>query len=625
VTDRPWWETAVVYQIYPRSFCDTSGNGIGDLEGICRHLDHLSWLGVDAIWLSPFYPSPMADFGYDVSNYCDVDPLFGSLENFDRLVAEAHRRNLKVLIDWVPNHTSDQHPWFLASRSSVSNSRRDWYWWRDDRPDDAGGSGPPGSAGRLPNNWRAAFPKVGLTDLPPAWTWDVTTGQWYLHLFLAQQPDLNWMTPEVRAAMTEVLRFWLARGVDGFRIDVVHGLGKDPALPDLPPELARMPVSATNDQPETHPILAALRKALDAWPDPPARMMVGEVFLPEPSQVVAYYGTAEEPELHLAFNFKPLFTRWDAAAWHQRIDEVETLFKPKNAWPTWVLSNHDRPRHRTRYGSEARARAAAVLLLTLRGTPFLYAGEELGLEDAGIPPGRRLDPGGRDGCRAPIPWDDSPAHGWAGGPEAWLPWPPDADAGRTIATERDRPDSVLHLYRRLLALRRHSEALRHGDFAWWHSAPAAGDGGPGDGGPGDAGRSGWLGADGWPGSTSWPGGHREPPGRRGTGGAGGAGGRLDSTGEVSELRDSPEAAGVLAYLRTASGTGRSDDVRLVAVNFTDVVTEIPVPSGEWLVEVSSGGPISRDPVVDRLALAPDEAAILRPLVARSGPSGVGAA
>ena len=608
MTDRPWWETAVVYQIYPRSFCDTSGNGVGDLEGICRHLDHLSWLGVDAVWLSPFYPSPMADFGYDVSDYCDVDPLFGSLEDFDRLVAEAHRRNLKVLIDWVPNHTSDQHPWFLASRSSASNPQRDWYWWRDDRPNDAGGSGPPGSEGRLPNNWRAAFPGVGLTDLPPAWTWDASTGQWYLHLFLAQQPDLNWMTPDVRVAMTDVLRFWLARGVDGFRIDVVHGLGKDPALPDLPPELARIPVSGMNDQPETHPILAALRRALDGWPDPPARLMVGEVFLPEPSQVITYYGTAEEPELHLAFNFKPLFTRWDAAAWQRRIDEVENLFKPRDAWPTWVLSNHDRPRHRTRYGSEARARAAAVLLLTLRGTPFLYAGEELGLEDADVPLGRRLDPGGRDGCRAPIPWDDSPAHGWAGGPEAWLPWPPEADAGRTMAEERDRPDSVLHLYRGLLALRRHSEALRHGDFAWWHSAVATGEPGPAD-----AGTSGWLGEDGWPGSTSWPGSGSEPPGGRGTGGAGGAGVGLDSTGDAGERHDSTRragesgdstgGAGVLAYLRTASGTSGSDDVWLVAVNFTDAVAEIPVPSGEWTMEVSSSRPISRDPVVNRLGLA----------------------
>jgi alpha-glucosidase len=461
-----WWETAVVYQIYPRSFCDTTGNGIGDLEGVRRHLDHLAWLGVNALWLSPFYPSPMADFGYDVSDYCDVDPLFGTLADFDRLVSEAHDLGVKVVVDWVPNHTSDEHPWFRASRSSRQDPRRDWYWWRDDRPDDAGGTGPPGSVGRLPNNWRAAFPGVGRREFPPAWTWDAGTEQWYLHLFLAEQPDLNWINPEVRAAMGEVLRFWLARGVDGFRIDVAHGLGKDPRLPDLPPELAGIPPSSFNDHPSTHPILAGLRAEVDAWPTPPPRMLVGEVFLPEPAQVATYYGTADQPELQLAFNFKPLFTAWDSGAWRRRIDEVETLLGPIGAWPTWVLSNHDQPRHRTRYGTEARARAAAVLLLTLRGTPFLYAGEELGLEDAVVPPDRRVDPGGRDGSRAPIPWDATPAHGWAGGPAAWLPWPPGADAGRTVDEEQRDPASMLHLYRRVLTARNGSAALLAGSFTW---------------------------------------------------------------------------------------------------------------------------------------------------------------
>ncbi|HEY3810141.1 MAG TPA: alpha-amylase family glycosyl hydrolase, partial [Acidimicrobiales bacterium] len=461
-----WWEAAVVYQIYPRSFCDTTGNGIGDLEGVRRHLDHLSWLGVDAVWLTPFYPSPMADFGYDVTDYCDVDPLFGTLADFDRLVAEAHDRDIKVLVDWVPNHTSDQHPWFRASRSSRQDPQRDWYWWRDDRPDEAGGSGPPGSEGRLPNNWRAAFPGVGRREFPPAWTWDAGTEQWYLHLFLAEQPDLNWTNPEVRVAMHEVLRFWLARGVDGFRVDVAHGLGKDPRLPDLPPELAAIPPSSNNDQPSTHPILAGLRTEVDAWPTPPPRMLVGEVFLPEPAQMAKYYGTADRPELHLAFNFKPLFTAWDAGAWRRRIDEVETLLGPISAWPTWVLSNHDQPRHRTRYGTEARARAAAILLLTLRGTPFLFAGEELGLEDAVVPPDRWVDPGGRDGARAPIPWDGSPSHGWAGGADAWLPWPPEADAGRTVSEELDDPGSMLRLYRRVVMARRGSVALRAGSFRW---------------------------------------------------------------------------------------------------------------------------------------------------------------
>jgi alpha-glucosidase len=531
VTERGgrWWETAVVYQIYPRSFCDTSGNGIGDLEGVRRRLDHLAWLGVDALWLSPFYRSPMDDFGYDVSDYCDVDPLFGTLADFDRLITEAHDRGIKVLVDWVPNHTSDQHPWFGASRRSREDPKRDWYWWRDDRPDSAGGSGPPGSSGRLPNNWKAAFAGVGRTEFPPAWTWDAATAQWYLHLFLAEQPDLNWINPEVRTAMAAVLRFWLGRGVDGFRVDVIHGLGKDPALPDLPSELAVIPASALNDDPSTHPIIAGLRTELDTWPDPPARIMVGEVFLLETALVAPYYGTAAAPELHLAFNFKPMFTRWDATAWRHRVDEVEQLLKPIGAWPTWVLSNHDRPRHRTRYGSEARARAAAVLLLSLRGTPFLYAGEELGLEDADVTPDRQVDPGGRDGCRAPIPWDGTPSHGWAGGSDPWLPWPPEASAGRTVSEQRQDPDSMLHLYRRLLSARRASPALQAGAFSWL-DAPD--------------------------GVLAY---HRTATGA-GDGAGAGAG---------------------------RGGGGPSVDERIVAVNFTEENACLELPAGEWSLEVTT--------------------------------------
>lgn len=458
-----WWRDAVVYQIYPRSFCDTDGDGIGDLEGVRRHLDHLVWLGVDALWLSPFYRSPMADFGYDVADYCDVDPLFGTLEDFDRLVEEAHARGLKVIVDWVPNHSSDRHEWFVASRSSRQDPKRDWYWWRDGRSDEDGGYGPPGSPGRLPNNWEQSFIGVGGTQRPPAWTWDEATAQWYLHLFLPEQPDLNWANPDVRVAMADTLRFWMDRGVDGFRVDVVQGLGKDPALPDLAPE--DQPPSGSNDRPETHAILVELRRILDGYPQPPARMMVGEVYLPATAQVPGYYGTADAPELHLSFNFPPLRAPWDAAAFRQRIDEVVELFDPDLAWPTWVLSNHDNPRHRTRYGSEGRARAAAVLLLTLRGTPFLYAGEEIGLEDAVVPRQREVDPGGRDGCRAPIPWDGSPGHGWPV-TDPWLPWPPGAGSERNVAAQLADPDSILHLYRRLLAARRASAALRGGGFSW---------------------------------------------------------------------------------------------------------------------------------------------------------------
>jgi alpha-glucosidase len=440
--DPPWWTSAVVYQIYPRSFADTDGDGIGDLEGVRRHLDHLSWLGVDALWLSPFYRSPMADFGYDVSDYCDVDPLFGTLDDFDRLVDDAHARGLRVIVDWVPNHTSNQHPWFQESRSSRHNRRRDWYVWRDPAPD-----------GGPPNNWIAAFTNG------PAWTLDETTGQYYLHCFLPEQPDLNWGNPEVVAAMHDVVRFWLDRGVDGFRVDVVHLLGKDPTLPDNPPELAAIPHSGLNHRPETHALLRDLRDLLDSYDGD--RMMVGEVYLLDTTMVATYYG--QRDELHLAFNFPPLYTPWSARAWRKQIDITRRELDPLDAWPTWVLSNHDNHRHRTRYGgSEARARSAAILLLGLRGTPFLYAGEELGLEDATVPPDRVVDPGGRDGCRAPIPWDASASHGWPS-PDPWLPWPPEADR-RNVAQMKADPGSILHLYRRALDARRRSEALRVGEM-----------------------------------------------------------------------------------------------------------------------------------------------------------------
>ena len=432
----PWWRQAVVYQIYPRSFCDSDGDGVGDLEGIRRHLDHLQWLGVDALWLSPFFTSPMADYGYDVADYTDVDPLFGDLAAFDRLLTEAHERNLRVLIDWVPNHTSDQHPWFLDSVGGPGAVQRDWYYWRDSA-----------TPGRPPNNWRAAF--IG----GPAWTWEPRSRQWYLHSFLPQQPDLNWSNPEVVAAMHDTLRFWLDRGVDGFRIDVVHLLGKDPALPDGP---GRQP--AIDDHWSTHQILRDIRALLDSYPG--ERTSVGEVYILDTAKVATYYGDGDE--LHLAFNFPPLHAPWTAEAWRDQIAGAEAAFGPVGAWPTWVLSNHDTPRHLTRYGSEARARAAAVLLLTLRGTPFLYAGEELGLEDAVVEGTAVRDPGGRDGCRAPVPWTADGDHGWGGG-EPWLPWPPHPEALNAAAEQSD-PASMAHLYRRLLDLRRRQECLRAGDI-----------------------------------------------------------------------------------------------------------------------------------------------------------------
>jgi alpha-glucosidase len=436
----PWWQSAVVYQIYPRSFSDASGDGVGDLRGVTERLDHLAWLGVDALWLSPFFRSPMHDFGYDVSDYCDVDPVFGTLADFDALLEAAHARDLRVMIDWVPAHTSIEHPWFREARAGRDVPRRDWYVWRDPAP----GGGPP-------NNWRAAFAPV------PAWTFDAASGQYYLHSFLPEQPDLDWSNPDVRAAMQGVLRFWLDRGVDGFRADVIHNIGKDPALPDVEERIAAIPHCALNDVPVTHDYLREIRTLIDSYPGD--RAMVGEVFLLQTERVGTYYGRGDE--LHMCFNFPPLYAAWEASAWREQIETAQRVFDPIAAWPTWVLSNHDQKRHRTRYGSEARARAAAVLLLTLRGTPFLYMGEELGLEDAVVPPERVVDPGGRDGCRAPIPWTAADGHGW--GPDAWLPFPPDA-ARRSVERQRDDEASTLHLYRRVLAARRASAALRQGEL-----------------------------------------------------------------------------------------------------------------------------------------------------------------
>ncbi|MET0729242.1 MAG: alpha-amylase family glycosyl hydrolase [Acidimicrobiales bacterium] len=436
----PWWRSGVVYQVYPRSFADADGNGVGDLEGVRQHLDHLVWLGVDAVWLSPFYPSPMADFGYDVADFCGVDPLFGDLATFDRLLADADRRGIRVIVDLVPNHTSDRHPWFEAARRSRDDPKRDWYVWRD-------GGGPEVP----PNNWVRAF-EVGA----PAWTWDPATEQWYLHEFLPQQPDLNWANPGVVEAMHGVMRFWLDRGVAGFRIDVVHCIGRDPAYPDDPPEFDGMPHCIINEHASSHEHIRAMRRLADSYPGD--RVLIGETALPGTHWVAPYYGYGDE--LHLAFNFAPTRAPWDAAAWRECVERIAEELDPRDAWPSWVLSNHDMPRHRTRHGgSEARARAAAVALLTQRGTPFLYAGEELGLEDAVVPAARVVDPGGRDGCRAPVPWDTSPTHGW--GPEPWLPFPPEA-AERSADALRADPSSILHLYRRLLAARRDSPALRLG-------------------------------------------------------------------------------------------------------------------------------------------------------------------
>jgi len=502
-----WWQTGVIYQVYPRSFQDTSGpdgepDGVGDLNGITARLDYLAALGVDALWISPFYPSPMADFGYDVADYTDVAPLFGTLQDFDRLLAEAHKRKLRVILDFVPNHSSDQHPWFLESRSSRQSPKRDWYLWRDARR--LGDDWTPASQ-RLPNNWMSHFGG-------PAWAWDEKTEQFYLHSFLAQQPDLNWRNPEVRAAMYGAMRFWLDRGVDGFRMDVLWLLIKDEFFRDNPPNPAfddaahdhtRHLAVHNADQPGTHQIVAEMRALLDSYPDTlqagslspgpsplgprSSRVLIGEIYLPLP-ELVRYYGsptlnpapneidsTAPATNLsgaNLPFNFHLIQTHWAAEAIASIIRTYEELLPP-GAWPNYVLGNHDQPRLASRIGQK-QARVAAMLLLTLRGTPTLYYGDELGIEDVPIAPDQVKDPAeknepgkgrGRDPERSPMLWVDAPNAGFTT-EEAhpWLPldarWPE-----INAATQSRNPKSIFSLYRHLLALRRQHDTLHSGDIA----------------------------------------------------------------------------------------------------------------------------------------------------------------
>ena len=455
MTEAAWWQSGIFYQIYPRSFQDSDGDGIGDLAGIARRLDYLDGLGVDAIWISPIFPSPMADFGYDVADYCGIEPIFGDLAAFDRLVEQAHARGLKVVLDFVPNHTSDQHPWFRESRSSRENPRRDWYIWRD-----------PAADGGPPNNWISNFGG-------PAWSFDAASGQYYYHAFLKEQPDLNWRNPQVRAAMHDVLRFWMARGVDGFRVDVIWHLMKDAEFRDNPPnpgyrpeegDIGRFLQSHSADQPEVHGVVAGLRRVVDEFPD---RVLIGEIYLPI-ERLVAYYGENLDGA-HLPFNFQLLQAMWTAPGLARLIAEYEASLPP-GGWPNWVLGNHDRPRIASRIGRE-RARVAALLLLTLRGTPTLYYGDEIGMENVPIPPGEVHDPWeknepglglGRDPERTPMQWDSSPHAGFSSS-HPWLPVAPDF-ASRNVAALDAEPDSLLRLYRQLIALRRRHLALQTGAY-----------------------------------------------------------------------------------------------------------------------------------------------------------------
>jgi alpha-glucosidase len=451
--DHAWWQHGIVYQIYPRSFQDSNGDGVGDLRGILERLDYLQWLGVTSVWISPFYPSPMADFGYDVMDYNGVDPVFGSLADFDRLVAEMHRRDLKLILDFVPNHTSDQHPWFKESRASRTSAKRAWYVWRDPAP----GGGPP-------SNWLSEFGG-------PAWTFDAQTGQYYYHAFLSQQPDLNWREPEVQHALHDVLRFWLARGVDGFRVDAIHMLVEDEELRDNPPNpmwregmspARRLIRVNTTDQPLTHELITGMRRVADEFED---RVLIGEAYLPI-DRLMLYYGERLSG-FHLPFNFHLLSTPWNADAIAELVRQYEAALPP-GAWPNWVLGNHDRPRIASRVGA-SQARLAAMLLLTLRGTPTLYYGDEIGMQDVPVPPERMQDTWGkivrgfgRDPCRTPMQWDAAPGAGFSRA-TPWLPLHPDA-ATVNVADQRDDPASMLDLYRALLRLRRDEPALAIGGY-----------------------------------------------------------------------------------------------------------------------------------------------------------------
>jgi alpha-glucosidase len=429
---RPWWQRAVLYQVYVRSFADSDGDGVGDLRGIVDRLDYLEWLGVDALWLSPVTISPDRDWGYDVADYTDVQPAFGGLAALDELVARAEARDMRVIVDIVPNHTSDRHPWFEEARSARDSPRRDWYVWADPKPD-----------GSPPNNWRSTF------GGDSAWMLDDRTGQCYLHNFLPEQPDLNWWNDDVRNAFDDVLRFWLDRGIAGFRIDVAHGIVKDRELRDNPDPA----ISTYNaNREDVHEVLRRWRGVVDEYE--PQRVLLGETWVMELDRLARFYGSGED-ELHLAFNFPFTFSDLDADALRGIVEATEAAL-PERAWPVWMLSNHDIVRFPTRMagGDERRARAALFLLLSLRGTPVLYYGDELGMPQAVVPAEKERDMAGRDGARTPLPWNgdwDAP----------WLPLSADV---ASVAEQRDDPDSFLNFARSLIEQRRANPDLVEGAY-----------------------------------------------------------------------------------------------------------------------------------------------------------------
>ncbi len=416
-----WWQRGAIYQIYPRSFADSDGDGVGDLAGIAERVPYLKELKAEAIWLSPIFTSPMADFGYDVSDYCDVDPVFGTLADLDALVERCHAHDIRIVLDWVPNHTSIEHPWF--------RERPEFYVWADNGP---------------PNNWTSAFRAVG-----PAWSRDERTGRWYLHSFMPEQPDLDWDNPEVAEAMHDVLRFWLDRGIDGFRLDAIAKIAKDPRLRDNVPGRRRH----DEDWDTIGDRLRGIRAVVDSYVD---RMIVGEVALEDLHRTVNYVKTGDQ--LHMAHNFVFIDLPWDADEFRTSIEDFEALAE-NAAWPAWFLSNHDVARVGHRLGRE-RARGVLVMLYSLRGTPFIYQGEELALPHAEIPPERVVDVDGRDPERAPMPWTPGPNAGFTTG-EPWLPLIAEADELNAESQAAD-PRSALNLTRRLAALRAATPALQLG-------------------------------------------------------------------------------------------------------------------------------------------------------------------
>jgi len=471
-----WWREGVFYQIYPCSFMDADNDGIGDLRGIIEKLDYLNdgtenSLGVDALWLSPIFASPMYDFGYDVSDFTAIDPTFGTLADFDELLAEAHKRNIRIVLDFVPNHTSNLHEWFKESRSSRDNPKRDWYIWKD-----------PGShRGRRPNNWQSVFGG-------PAWEWDETTGQFYYHHFAVQQPDVNWRNPELKQAMFDQMSFWLDKGVDGFRLDAFNHIFKDSRFRDNPHRIGRRPYDMQRhvydkDLPEPIGIARDMRALVDSYGKKGERMLVGEVYIEDPEEAVLYYGDGADG-LNLCFYFSFSFNSYSARKFRESVRTWEGLLPPKGQ-PTYFLSNHDHPRHIGRYGArcdaktEARARVTALMLLTLRGTPFIYYGEEIGMRNLHIkkkdlkdPVGIRYWPlpVGRDMARTPMQWDDTSGAGFTTSDCPWLPINPN-HIEINVAAQKENPDSLFNFYRRLLWKRKTLPSLLRGDLTILDNAP----------------------------------------------------------------------------------------------------------------------------------------------------------